>query len=221
MKKIFAFGLLCILSLNGFTQNLDKIYFEVDFNTKISIGEPTRRTINYASGVTANVPKKSTFDSPVYGINLSVNYKINNNISLGFGSGLNFVKNETHPVITNEYLDKTFIPLYAKFTYQFDLDNNWDLSPTLNLGYQHYDFNYGNTKDGFTFREKGGLLTNLDIGIGKKIGKYKPIFKVGYELNSFHHKNRLKLTYDKLNYNEKVNFTTYYHLIKLSLSIRM
>lgn len=221
LKTIFLFSITFILSnsLNG--QILDKIYLEGDAVTKFSVGKESREIIRYRENLTVNVPKNSRFDNPVYGINLSLNYKLNNTFSTGIGSGINVVEQQEHPVIGNEYYTKVLLPFFLRFRYQKDISENWKFISDLNAGYQYTDFRYGNSEEGFDFQEKGGLLANLDLGIGRNIGKYTSFIKLGYELNQFNHEDSLGWIDNTLDFNDKVEYKTYFHLLKLSLTIQM
>ncbi len=221
LKTIFLFSITCFFtnSING--QIFDKISLEGDAVTKFSIGNESREVIQYRDNLSVNVPKNSKFDNLVYGINLSLNYKLNNSFSTGIGSGINVVEAESHPVIGSEYYSKVLLPFYLRFRYQMDIAENWKILSDLNAGYQYTDFRYGNSEEGFDFQEKGGLLANVDLGIGRTIGKYTSFFKLGYEINQFQHEDSLGWLNDTLDYDDKVEYKTYYHLLKLSLTIQL
>lgn len=219
-KSIILFILIvCSPSLNA--QIFDKIFIEGDAVTKFSVGKETRDSFKYRDNITIDVPNKSKFDSPVVGLNFSLNYKFNEKFSTGLGSGINIIKNQKHPIVSNEYYDKILFPLFVKFRYQKQFFENWVFLIDLNGGYQLSDFRYGNSNEGFDFQMKGGFLANIDLGIGKDLGKYTPILKLGYEINQFRHEDSLGWIDDSLQYNDKIEYKTYYHLIKLSLSIQI
>lgn len=63
---------------------------------------------------------------------------------------------------------------------------------------------------------------NFNIGVGKKIDRFTPILKIGYELNQFTHENSLGwIGNSNLDYQDKIKYKTYYHLVKISLSIKI
>jgi len=222
MKTISILALFCLISLVLSAQESNKFYIETGFLTKISVGKPTRNTINYKPGVNANVPEISKFRNPVFGVGFNVNYNFNDHFSSGVGVNINIEKFENHPVIAYEYYDKVLIPLYLRIRYQNEIKTNWFLLSDLYFGYQFSDFKYWNTVNGFYFQESGGLLLGFDIGFGGKLGRYKPIFKIGYELNQFSHEDSLGwIGAPDLSYFDKVYYKTYYHLAKISLSLKI
>lgn len=220
-KTIFLFSITIILSNSLSGQILDQIYLEADAVTKFSVGKESRETIRYRENLSVNVPKNSRFDNIVYGINMSLNYKLNDPFSIGIGSGINVVEAEKHPVIGYEHYTKVLLPFFFRFRYQTDISEKWKFLSDLNAGYQYTDFRYGNTEEGFDFQEKGGLLANIDLGIGRNYGKYTSFFKLGYELNQFQHEDSLRWIDNALDYNDKVEYKTYFHFIKLSLTIQI
>ncbi len=210
----FIFSLLTITSK---AQDLERVYFEVDAVSKISIGETKRDQINYEQNFSIDVPRISTHENPIYGLNFSFNYKLNSHFTAGLGSGINFVFEE-RPDFQNEYHNKILLPFFARLRYQTDLNTNLIFLSDLNAGYQYIDFRHGNTESGYLFQESGGLLINLDLGLGLNISKFTPIFKVGYELNQTNHKDSLGWI-TNYNYDDMVEYATYYHLLKFSLSL--
>jgi len=221
LKPISFFVLTFIVSFSGNAQLFEKISFEGDAVTKFSIGKETRDVIQYRENVSVNVPKNSKFNNMVYGINLSINYELNDSFLTGIGSGINVVEAESHPVIGSEYYSKILLPFYLRLRYQKNISKNWKFITDLNAGYQYTDFRYGNSDEGFDFKEKGGLLANIDLGVGKNIGKYTSFFKLGYELNQFQHEDSLGWVDTTLDYDDKVEYKTYFNFIKLSLTIQL
>ena len=104
--------------------------------------------------------------------------------------------------------------------YQTDLNTKFVFISDLNAGYQYVNFKHGNTQNGYLFQESGGLLLNVDLGLGLKMTKFTPILKVGYELNQFNNKNSLGWI-SEYNYEDIIDYKTYYHLLKISLSLRI
>lgn len=200
-------------------QDLDRIFFEIDAVTKVSIGQEKRDLIYYEPNHTVDVPKISTHEYFINGLNFSFSYKLNKNFSAGLGSGLNFVFEE-RPGLRNEYHYKIMLPFFARFRYQTNLNNNFLFLSDLNAGYQSNHFKYGNTENGYLFIERGGLLLNFDLGLGMEISKFTPILKVGYELNQLNNENSLGQL-PQYNYEDKIRFTTYYHLLKVSFSLKL
>lgn len=222
MKKYFLLILFCSLCLTSSAQILDDIFFETSFVTKFSVGEETRKNISYQPGINTNVPKISKFDNRIHGLNLTANYALDDVFSMGIGAGVSFAKMESHPIVSNEYLDKVFIPVFLRFRYQKYYSGNWTFLSEVNGGYQFYKFVYGYSGQGFDFKETGGLLLNFNIGVGKKIDRFTPILKIGYELNQFTHENSLGwIGNSNLDYQDKIKYKTYYHLVKISLSIKI
>ena len=220
LKKLLLF-IIFILSSSLSAQILNKIYIESEAVTKFSIGKQSRETIKYREKSSVNVPKNSKFNNLVYGINLSLNYELNNAFSIGIGSGINVIETEKHPLIAGEYYSKVLLPFFLRFRYQKNISEKWKILSDLNLGYQFTNFRYGNSEEGFDFQEEGGVLANIDIGIGKNIGKYSAFFKLGYELNQFQSKVSLRSIDNTIEDNEKVEYKTYFHLVKLSLTIHI
>ena len=222
MKLIYIILIFIFFSAPSFGQFLDKLYIEADFTTMFSVGEPKSKTIDYKPGITASVPKISKFNNPVNGLNFNLIYKVNNHFALGIGSGISIVKFEKNPVIGNEYFDRVSVPFYLRLGYQRKNDSNWTFLSDLNSGYQYYDFRFGNTDEGFYFQETGGLLINLNVGIGKKIYRFTPILKIGYELNQFSHNDSLGWIENMdLTFDDRINYKSYYHLLKFSISVRL
>ena len=87
----FIFSLLTITSK---AQDLERVYFEVDAVSKISIGEKKRDQINYEQNFSIDVPRISTHENPIYGLNFSFNYKLNSHFTAGLGSCINLVFEE-------------------------------------------------------------------------------------------------------------------------------
>ncbi|MCM4155974.1 hypothetical protein [Gramella sp. AN32] len=220
LNKLFLF-LLFIAANSIQAQIFDHIYLEGDAVTKFSVGKETRDHIEYRNNINVDVPENSKFDSPVFGLNFSLNYQINKSFIMGIGSGINVVHKDKHPIISNEYYDKIMLPLFTKFRYHHQFAENWLFSTDLNAGYQVSQFLYGYSNGEYDFEEKGGLLANLDFGIGKNLGKYTPVLKLGYEINQFRRKDSLGWIDESLQYDDKVVYKIYYHLIKLSLSIQI
>ena len=214
---IIAF-ILSFITTTSKAQDFNRIYFEVDAVSKISVGETKRDQINYEQNFSIDVPRISIHENPVYGLNFSFNYKLNSNFSAGLGSGINFLFEE-RPDFQNEFHNKIMLPVFARLRYQTDLNTQLFFLSDLNAGYQFVDFKYGNTENGYLFQESGGLLLNLDLGLGLEISKFTPILKVGYELNQINHKDSLGwiTNYD---YDDMVEYSTYYHLLKISLSLK-
>ena len=216
----FIFTLLILFITNtSKAQDLDRIYFEVDAVSKISVGETKRDQINYEPNFSIDIPRISTHENPIYGLNFSFNYQLNPNFAAGLGSGVNFVFEE-RPDLENEFHNKILIPFFARLRYQTDLNTNLFFLSDLNAGYQYLNFKHGNTENGYLFEESGGLLLNVDLGLGLKIAKFTPLLKVGYELNQFNNKNSLGWI-PEYNYEDMIDYETYYHLLKISLSLRM
>lgn len=194
----------------------------MDYVTKFSVGNETREDIVYQPGVSANVPKNSKFSTPVQGLNFTLNYSFTEALSAGVGSGFNFVQLERHPVAGGECMDKTFIPVYSRFSHNWNFNSGILFLSNINAGYQFYNFRFSNSENGFRYKDTGGLLLNFNIGVGKTIGKFTPFLKVGYEFNQFSHEMSLDWIGDpSLTYEDKIKYKTNYHLINLSLSLRM
>ena len=222
MKFLFVVFILSSFSVTINAQDFEKFSLEPDFHIKFSLGEQTRKTINYQPGITFNVPEQENYLSPVYGIGFKLNYSLNQKFSMGVGSGIDIVKFDMHPIISDEYYDRIMLPLLLKVRYQSALTGNWLLLSEVSTGYQFFDFRYGNTQEGFLYQESGGFIFGFDVGIGKKVGKYLPIFKVGYEFNQFASEFSLGTFpgFD-LDYQDKVFYKSRYHLIETSLSIKI
>ncbi|MDT0645435.1 hypothetical protein RM545_01930 [Zunongwangia sp. F260] len=214
------FILLFLFITNTSTaQDLNKIFLEAEAVTKYSVGETKRDIIYYETNFTIDVPQISSHENPIYGLNISLSYQLSSNFSAGFGSGLNFVF-ERRPDFLNEYHTKIMAPFFGRFRFQTSVSPSLIFISDINAGYQYLDFKHGNTPNGFLFQESGGLLLNLDLGLGLKIAKFTPLLKAGYELNQFNHENSLGWIAG-YNYEDKIEYTTYYHLLKLSLSLRL
>ncbi|MDT0678275.1 hypothetical protein [Autumnicola musiva] len=214
--------ILCIFSSSLNAQFLENIYLEGEAVTKYSIGKESRRIIQYRENVSVDVPKNSRFDSPVYGINFSLNYRFNNSLSAGVGSGINFVKDQSHPYLAYEYYDKLMVPMILKVNYNMGISENWKILSELNGGIQLNEFAYGNSRQGFYIKEHGGLLAGVKAGIGRKVGKYTAILKFGYEWNQLTHEDSLGW-YDnnEFDYSDIIEYETNYHLLNVSLAIRL
>ncbi len=211
--------LLSFLTIESTAQDLEKVFFEVDAVTKISIGETKRENISYQTIFSIDVPRISHHENPIYGLNFSFNYRLNKNISAGIGSGVNFVF-EQRPDFQNEYHNKIMLPFFVRLRYQTEISNNLSFLTDLNTGYQYIDFKHGHTEKGYLFQESGGLLLNLDVGLGLHVSKFTPIIKVGYELNQHNHQNSLGWI-TNYSYDDIIEYTNYYHLLKFSLSLSL
>jgi hypothetical protein len=187
--------------------------------SKISIGETSRTRIDFPPNFSVNVPRVSNHENPIYGLNVSLNYRLNTNFSAGMGTGVNFVF-ERHPDARNAFHHKVMLPFFGRLRYHKDINSNWLFLSDLNAGYQYIDFRHGYAENTYLFREKGGLLLNLDLGLGMKIHKFTPIFKVGYELNQSTLINRLDWLTDNPPV-DQIEYHTYYHLLKFSLSLSL
>ncbi len=220
LNKSVLLLFLCLASNSLEAQILDKLYLEGDAVKKFSVGKETRDNFEYHN-INFDVPKSTKFDSPVFGLNLSVNYQLSKSFVVGIGSGINVVHKDKHPVLPNEYYDKIMLPLFGKLRYQNQFSGNWLFITDLNAGHQLSQFLYGYSNDEYNFEEKGGLIANLDLGIGKTIGRYTPILKLGYEINYFKRITSLGWIDESLTDNDKIEYKIYYDLIKLSLSIHI
>lgn len=220
LKKLLLF-IIFILSSSLSAQILNKIYIESEAVTKFSIGKQSRETIKYREKSSVNVPKNSKFNNLVYGINLSLNYELNNAFSIGIGSGINVIETEKHPLIAGEYYSKVLLPFFFRFRYKRNISEKWKFLSDLNAGYQYTNSIYGNSEEGFDFQEEGGILANIDLGIGRNIGKYTTFFKLGYEINQFQNIVKLSSFDNTIENNAKVKYKTYFHLLKLSLTIHI
>lgn len=78
-NSIVLLVLISISPINA--QIFEDIYLEGEAITKYSVGEESRKTIVYQDNVTAMVPEYSKFNSPVYGLNFSLNYRFRNSFS--------------------------------------------------------------------------------------------------------------------------------------------
>ena len=215
---LFLIPLFIIITNSSTAQNLNRIYFEADAVTKISVGETSRARIDYPPNFSVNVPRVSNHENPIYGLNVSLNYRLNSNFSAGMGTGVNFVF-ERRPDARNAFHDKVMIPFFGRLRYHKDINPKWLILSDLNAGYQYIDFRHGYTDTGYLYREKGGLLLNLDFGLGLKIHKFTPIFKIGYELNQSSHINKVDwITTTSV---DQIDYKTYYHLLKFSLSLSL
>lgn len=223
MKKIYSLLIFMTLGASTYAQILEKISFEFEYIKKISVGEPTRKNINYKPSVSVNVPENAEFNNPVDGINFSINYLMNNSFSMGIASGINIVKYENNPLTSGEYYDKVMFPLFGQIKFQKLFTNNWSVFSDLKGGYQFYKSYFGNTKNGFFYKEKGGLLLGIDIGLTKKIKKFTPQIKIGYELNKFSNESSLGNgnNVSGLNYDDKISFDTYYNLLTFSIGLKL
>ncbi|MDT0644709.1 hypothetical protein RM553_17850 [Zunongwangia sp. F363] len=221
-RNYFLLLILCIFSSSLNAQFLEKIYLEGEAVTKYSIGKESRRSIQYQDNITVNVPENSRFDAPVYGIGFSLNYRFNHSFSAGVGSGINFVKDQGHPYMANENYDKLMIPMIIKLNYDLDISENWKIVSELNGGIQLNEAAYGNSPQGFYFKEHGGMLAGVKAGIGRKVGKYAAVLKIGYEWNQLTNENSLGwYNYDGLTYNDIIEYKTNYHLLNVSLAVRL
>ena len=220
MVKKYLFIAVLLISFISTAQDINKIYLEADFNTKISIGETSREIVMY-DNISVDVPKVSHFNNAVYGITLSMNYQLLKNFAAGVGSGVNFALYDNHPVLANEYQHRIFIPFFLRLRGQKLLGSKSFILSDLNAGYNYANSSFGNSQNGYHFKERGGYLLNLNLGIGTKIYRFTPIFKVGYELNQFSHENSLEWIGSGMSYDDKVKFKTYYHLLTFSLSMKL
>lgn len=221
MKTLSIFTFFYLFRVAMPAQELNKFFIETELKAKFSVGETTSRTINIKPGFDVGVPKLSKHRNPVYGIGFNLNYNLNKHFSTGVGLGINISKFEHHPLVADEYYDKVMIPMYLRIRYQNQFCDNWFFLSDLNGGYQYVDHRFGYSGIGYDYSESGGLLIGFDIGIGKDLGKYTPIFKLGYELNQFSNEASLGWSDPDFNYDDKVYFNTYYHLIKCSLSLKI
>lgn len=222
MKYYLIWLFVCMTSMRIYSQAISSFYFETDLVTKISQGKSTRKNINYAPGISANVPKNSRFNNPVFGIELSLNYKLDKYISCGIGSGINITIFDNHPIIAYEYVNKVLIPTFIKIQYLQELPNNAYLGLNINPGYQFADIRYGNTIEGFYYNESGGLTLNANIFLGYDLGAHSIQLNAGYEINEFSHEDSLGgLNAAGLHYSDKIFYKTYYHLLKLGIGIKI
>jgi len=217
--------LTILLSLQIFSlssQNANSFFITADVQTKFSIGTPTRDIIEYSPDIIVNVPKVSLFRNPVYGINLSMNYILDRSFSVGIGAGLNVAKHEYNPVNFDEYYDKVMIPIYLRFNYEYNLQKEWMILSNINLGYQFSDQNFNNTENGFILQQKGGVIAGIDIGAGKKVNRFSPYMKLGYEFNYFNNEHSVvEMGFEDAVYSDKISYRRYYHSLKLSLGINI
>ena len=222
MKSLLIFLFVGTYVLNINAQEFQRFSIEPDFHMKFSLGAQKRKTIDYQPGLTINIPEQSEYSGPVSGIGFCLNYHYSKKLTAGVGSGIDIVKFEKHPIAIDEYYDRITIPFFLKIGYQRELSNSWLLLSDVHSGYQFLDFRYGNTQEGFLYQESGGLMVNVNLGIGKQVGKYLPIVKLGYEFNQFSNEFSLgTLPGLELDYDDKVYYKTYYHLLKASLSIKI
>lgn len=220
MNKIIYSFLFLIAGFVGHAQNSDKFNFEADFSVKVSLGDETRRTIQYTPGITVNIPARSIYSNLVYSMEVGVNYKIVSGVSIGLASGINVVKFDNHPVVADEYYDRVMFPLLLKAGYQRDMGKGWFYNLTLAGGHQFADFKFANTVDGFLFQEFGGVIGYANIGIGKAFGKYNPVFSLGYEINQFSHEDSIGWI-EPLSYDDKVFYKTRYRFLRLSMRLKI
>lgn len=223
MKRVYFLLIFMTLGASTYGQILERISFEAEYVKKISIGEPTRRNINYEPSVSANVPENAEFNNSVNGINFSLNYLINKNFSIGVVSGINAVKYENNPLTGGEYYDKVMFPLSTQVKYQRSFSNNWIVFSDLKGGYQFYKSNFGNTENGFFYEEEGGIVLGIDFGISKKLKKFTPQIKIGYELNKFSNETSLGNGNGEsgLDFNDRISYNTYYNLLTFSIGLKI
>ena len=219
--KNFILLLFLFIFSTSVNAQFERIFIEGDAVTKFAVGKEKRENIQYRENINVNVPKVSKFDNPILGLNFSINYKLNKDFSAGIGSGINVIQEERNPVFSEEYDDNILFPVFLKFRYQKIFSEKWLFLTDLNGGYQFSNHEYAYTPDGFNFKETGGFLGNIDLGIGLNLGKYTPIIKLGYEINQFKHENSLGWIDDSLDHQDKVEYSTYYNLIKFSLSLKI
>ena len=223
LKRSFFLLILIVFSTTVKAQVRDKIFLEGEAVTKFSVGKETRNVLKYQENVTMHVPRRQRYDGPVLGINASINYRLINLLSVGIGGGINVVQ-DIHPFTAHQYRDRVMFPLFLKLGYENKISQNWTFLTDLNAGVQlhYYGYGYSLENDGYDFQERGGLLANIDLGIGRDIGKYTAFLKLGYEINEFRHEDSLGwLNFQDLSYEDKIEYKTYYQLLKVSFSIRL
>ncbi|MGY5847130.1 hypothetical protein ACW6QP_06890 [Salegentibacter sp. HM20] len=219
-KHLIFIGLFLISTCSLSAQDFEKFFLEGSTVAKFSIGDKTRENIQYRENVNVNVPDRSRFDSMVIGLNFSINYRLSEHFSSGLGTGINAVMNQRHPGVNREHYDNILFPVFIKLRYETALSETWSFLSDLDAGYQFSDFRYGRSPEGYEFIEKGGYLAALDFGIGKDFGKYKPMLKLGYEINQFRNETSLGWMDASLQFDDKVEYNTYFHMIRLSLSMQ-
>ena len=94
MKTILILIILINAGFIANAQEIERLYFEPEFHSKLSLGESTRKIILYAPGFTINVPAHSKYFNPLYGVGFTINYNINAKFSAGIGSGIDIAKFE-------------------------------------------------------------------------------------------------------------------------------
>ena len=219
-------GLLLILlsfviaSHPGYAQHSDKLSLDIAFTSKISLGKPTRNVIQYDPATTVNVPARSVYNNPDYSLEAGINYHVSGGAYIGLASGISVVKFENHPIASAQYYDRVMFPLVLKAGYQNDIGKSWFYNLDLAAGQKFADFRFTNTDEGFLFLESGGLMGYASAGISKAIGKYRPFFSLGYEINQFSHENSIGWI-EPFSYEDKIFYKTQYHLLRMSVGVKM
>jgi len=220
--KIILTILLSLHIFSSSSQNAKSFFITTEVQSKFSIGTPSRDIIGYSPDIVVNVPKVSKFRNPVYGIDISLNYILNKRFSAGIGVGLNIAKHEYNPTDFDEYYDKVMIPVYFRLNYELNMQKEWMLLSNVNIGYQFSDQNFNNTANGFILEEKGGVVTGINFGAGKKDNRFSPYIKLGYEFNCFNNEHSLvDMGFQDINYSDKIEYRRYYHLLKLTIGIKI
>jgi hypothetical protein len=138
----------------------------------------------------------------------SLNYKVDNKIQIGLGSGVEFLK-ETHlPVFANieyQFRDAWFSPyLFFKAGYTFPIEDSrtlyYDIIPYYVFSSSIWPGNYyGNNE----LNAKGGVLLNPGFGFINRFSyNFGMSFSVGYRFSRLHYSGendyRLDVDYNRL-----------------------
>lgn len=224
MKKVLITQAILLFMCNTIlpAQNPSKIQIDVEAPIKFSVGYKTQQQFNYKDLVTITTPKFDIYRNPVFGLNLSVLYRLNESFKIGIGSGINAEFFDDYPFIDNEYYNRLMIPVFGKLRYERKYNEKINVLSDLDFGYQVFDNRMLNDSNGFYFLDKGGFLSGIDLGAEYMIANYKLYLKAGYEINQYNHTMRLdwsSVSYLNLTPDDKISYRSYFHVFKLTFGI--
>jgi hypothetical protein len=223
MKKVAI--LILFLSTFGLhaQEESARFFIETEYQLKFSVGKTSTQPFSLIRNLDVNLPYVSSYGYPVNALNVTFNYSLFKNFSAGLGFGFSFVKFEPAPLAPGTYYDKLMAPMYLRLRYTLPFKNNFFVLAEVEGGYQYSSnrWEYLEKAGDFKTKENGGVMFGASLGFGLKVKKYQPMLKVGYEFTQFNREYVYKFTDNWLpTVYQKVNFSTYYNLLKVSLAIK-
>jgi len=198
--------------------------FEIESGVGFSVGSVKYQTERVADSLSVRSESQLLYNNPIFDIGLNIRKSLNR-LTVGIGISTHITLNQDHPVITDDFNNRVYLPVEAQLGYYIPITEDLKvyLRGTFGYSFMQERYLYRSWLDEFYMEIDGGINGSFMISVGTiRILDLHVSPKVEYNFTRF--KSTLNSYYfDRFNFADtpdKYSYFTDYHFLSCGLIFR-